>query len=65
MGSSEMDQPLDFNICPAYDDTVVNAPEAWELIDDVPEGSPVNQIFVLTDLPDVLHPYVSQSFVAH
>lgn len=66
MTFSEIDQPLDFNILPAYgDDTVDRAPEAWELIDSAPDDSPVDQFVALAELSDVLHSYVSQSFVAH
>ncbi len=65
MFASHQSQPLDFNSQPVYDDRVVpQSLEAWEVVEDVRDSVDHPELLTLSELPDVLHSYVSRAFGA-
>ncbi len=66
MFASQQNQPLDFNRHPGYDErAITQSLEAWEVIEDVRDFVDHPDLLTLSELPDVLHFYVSRAFASY
>ena len=66
MFASQQNQPLDFNSFPgSCDGAVSQTLEAWEFVEDDRDYSDHPSLISLSELPDVLHSYVTRAFASH